>query len=241
MIRRVGFVVALAVMLLPSGFAQEDDLDSMREKAEQGDPESQHDLGFRFWFEHLARELGGVPEEPSGFDEYGNHELAEEALKWFRKAAEQGYAPAEHNLGLMYDKGQGVPQDYQEALKWYRKAAEQGHAPGQFCLGLMYDEGQGVPQDYQEALKWYRKAAEQGDARAQNNLGVMYRLGQGVPKDYVRAHMWLNLAASKLSGEERDDTVKLRDRLAEKMTREQIAEAQKLAREWKPKGEKAGE
>ncbi|MGH7181126.1 MAG: tetratricopeptide repeat protein, partial [Nitrospiraceae bacterium] len=91
------------------------------------------------------------------------------AARIFRPLAEQGDAKAQYNLGVMYDKGQGLPQDYQEALKWYRKAAEQGQA--QNNLGAMYDDGQGVPQGYQEALKWYRKAAEQGQVQAQYNLG----------------------------------------------------------------------
>ena len=62
--------------------------------------------------------------------------------------AEQGYAPAQYNLGIMYDNGYGVPQDYAEAMKWYRLAAEQGHTDAQYNLGLMYDNGRGVPQDY---------------------------------------------------------------------------------------------
>jgi len=93
-----------------------------------------------------------------------------EALKWLRKAVEQGDAKAQNNLGWMYEKGKGVTQDYAEALKWYRKAAEQGHAVAQSNLALMYDNGEGVTQDYAEAVKWYRKAAEQGIAVAQLNL-----------------------------------------------------------------------
>ena len=84
------------------------------------------------------------------------------AFGCFTKAADQGNATAQYKLGLMYDKGQGVQQDYKEAVKWYRKAAEQGHAKGQFNLGVMYYYGDGVQQDYKEAVKWYRKAAEQG-------------------------------------------------------------------------------
>ncbi len=81
-----------------------------------------------------------------------------------------------------------------------------------------------------------RPLAEQGDADAQFNLGVMYDNGQGVPQDYAQAHMWLNLAASRYPpGENRDKAVKKRDIVAERMTPAQIAEAQKLAREWKPK------
>ena len=95
----------------------------------------------------------------------------------------------------------------------------------------MYALGHGVAQDYAEAAKWYRKAAEQEDALAQSALGNMYRLGVGVAQDYVQAHMWFNLAATQ----GHKNAVKLRDLVASKMTRDQIAEAQRRAREWKPK------
>jgi TPR repeat protein len=96
----------------------------------------------------------------------------------------------------------------------------------------MYRHGDGVPQDYDEALKWFRMAASQGHASSQSNLGFMYRDGEGVPQDYVQAHMWFNLAA--VATKDRYMIAKYRDELAEKMTPAQIAEAQKLAREWKP-------
>jgi hypothetical protein len=99
----------------------------------------------------------------------------------------------------------------------------------------MYLNGNGVRQDHAEALKWFRKAADQGLAVAQNNLGLMYAQGQGVPRDYVQAHMWFNLAASQ--GNFRR-SVKARDAIASLMTPAQIAEAQRLAREWKPKLER---
>ncbi len=118
----------------------------------------------------------------------------------------------------------------------YRKASEQGVAYAQNNLGIMYDKGQGVPQDYAEAVKWYRKAAKQGYGGAQYNLGLLYREGQGVPQDYVQAHMWNNLAASSFPpGKDRDRVVKNRNIVAKRMTPAQISEAQKLAREWKPK------
>ncbi len=85
--------------------------------------------------------------------------------------------------------------------------------------------------DYATALKEWRPLAEQGDALAQYNLGVMYFMGRGVPQDDVQARMWLNLAAAQ--GHE--PARKYRDRLAEVMTPAQVAEAQRLAREWKPK------
>ena len=162
--------------------------------------------------------------------------LAHTALREWRPLAEQGNANAQFFLGVMYDKGQGVRQDLREAARWFRKAAEQGHAEAQFNLGAMYDNGQGVPQDDAEAVKWFRKAAEQGLAVAQYDLGVMYDNGQGVPQDYAQAYMWFNLAASRFPpGERRDKAVKNRDIVAEEMTPVQLFEAQKLAREWKPK------
>ncbi len=166
-----------------------------------------------------------------GFNAYNKGDYAT-ALSELRPLAEQGDADAQYNLGVMYDKGQGVAQNYAEAVKWYRKAAEQGYADAQYNLAQMYRKGQGVTQDYAEAVKWYRKAAEQGHADAQYNLGVMYGKGQGVPQDYVFAHMWFNLSAAQ-GGE---DARKNRDIAAELMTPEQIAQAQKLARDWKPCG-----
>ena len=159
------------------------------------------------------------------------------ALRLLRPLAEQGDARAQYHLGALYDFGQGVPLDYAQAAFWYRMAAEQGDAWAQLNLGVLYDRGHGVPQDYAQAVAWYRKSAEQGDAWAQNNLGVMYENGHGVPQDYVQAHMWINLAASRETDLNRRNTwVKARDTLAAKMTREQIAEAQRRAREWKPRG-----
>ena len=84
------------------------------------------------------------------------------AIRAFRPIAEQGYAKAQFILGVMYSKGQGVPQDYAEVAKWYRKAAEQGNAAAQSNLGDLYRLSQGVPEDYAEAVKLYRKAAVQG-------------------------------------------------------------------------------
>ena len=99
---------------------------------------------------------------------------------------------------------------------------------GQWKLGVAYELGQGVPQDDAAAVSWYRRAAEQGDSLGQLNLGVAYWNGRGVPQDYVEAHMWFNLAAAQ--GE--DLAVRYRDKIAELLTREQLAEAQRRAREW---------
>ncbi|TAH01778.1 MAG: sel1 repeat family protein, partial [Sphingobacteriales bacterium] len=95
----------------------------------------------------------------------------EAAILPLSKAAEQGYARAQYNLGLMYEEGIGVLQDKKEAISWYFKAAEQGVADAQYNLGIMYTKGEGVLQDKKEAVNWYRKAAEQGNAKAQYKLG----------------------------------------------------------------------
>jgi hypothetical protein len=156
-------------------------------------------------------------------------DLSEESpLEDVRTCAEQGDADAQNNLGLMYDNGEGVPEDDAEAVRWYRLAAEQGDAFAQDNLGSMYENGAGVPEDDAEAVRWYRLAAEQGDAFAQNNLGFMYDNGEGVPEDDVLAYMWWNLAAAQ--GDE--DAQENKDILESRMTREQIAEAQRLSREW---------
>ena len=119
------------------------------------------------------------------------------AMKYCRIAAERGNADAMNDIGVMYEKGQGVTKDYAEALKWFRKAAEQGHANGQNNLGFMYEMGYGVTKDYEEAVKWYRKAAEQGNAIAQYNLGQNYRLGRGVSVDLTQAKYWYEKAAEQ--------------------------------------------
>lgn len=149
------------------------------------------------------------------------------ALQEWRPLAEQGYAPAQYTLGLVYYDGQSIPQDYAEALKWYRLAAEQGDVDAQYNLALMYYDGQGVPQDYAEAVKWGRLAAEHGHASAQNNLGVAYKLGNGVLQSNVIAHMWFNIASangSPESGEWRDERAGL-------MTSADISKAQEMAGE----------
>lgn len=157
------------------------------------------------------------------------------ALHLLRPLVDQGNADAQDILGVMYFVGQGVPQNRAEAIRLYRLAAEQGNAHAQDNLGFAYHDGVGVQQDYAEAAKWYGKAADQDNIDAQFNLGGLYELGTGVPQDYVLAYMWFELVASHGT---RPYAARSRDRVAEQMTPEQIAEAQKLAREWKPKPER---
>jgi TPR repeat protein len=155
-----------------------------------------------------------------------------------RPLAEQGYPAAQNSLGIKYRDGQGVAQDFIESVKWFRLAANQGYDDAQFNLALMYDEGRGVAKDRAQAVKWFRLAADQGLPDAQNNLGVRYDNGVGVARDYVQAYKWFDLAASGFPAsdrENRDRAVRNRGIVAAKMTPAQIAEAQRLSHEWKPK------
>ena len=108
-----------------------------------------------------------------GYGEYFhdfNKQDMNEAVKWYRKAAEQGNSSAQCNLGICYYKGQGVAEDNEQAIKWFRKAAEQEEAVAQYFIGECYENGYGVREDIDEAIKWYRKAAEQGDEDAIEKL-----------------------------------------------------------------------
>ena len=128
----------------------------------------------------------------------------------------------------MYDNGNSVREDDAEAVRWYRLAAEQGFAAAHHSLGLMYAVGDGVPEDDEEAVRWYRRAAEQGYAISQTNLGFMYANGNGVPEDLVFAYMWFDLSAAQGNETAQSNEEKIEQHL----TREQIAEAQRLSREW---------
>lgn len=117
-----------------------------------------------------------------------------------------------------------------------RERAEKGDAEAQFRLAKNYEAGRGgLKKDYAEAERWYRRAAEQGDPFAQASLGILFRFGKGVTKDYVEAYKWFYLAAERTTASDRDSILELRDSTAARMTAEQITQATRQAREWKPK------
>ena len=125
--------------------------------------------------------------------------------------------------------------DYATALRECRPRAEQRDAGAQFYLGTLYAFGQGVPHDDAKARWWYEQAAAQGLADAQTSLGMLYEEGLGVPHDNVHAYTRYSFAAAHLTGASQKFAAERRDEVAGLMTPAQIAEAQKLAREWKPK------
>jgi len=110
--------------------------------------------------------------------------------------------------------------------------AEQGDAEAQYVLGVSYNTGKDTTQDYGAAARWFRKAAEQGHTPAMYSLGLLYQTGLGVPQDYVEAHKWLNLATSRASTDQQLTFASARDAVTKLMTPEQLADAQKRAREW---------
>ena len=129
-----------------------------------------------------------------GEDYYGKENYVE-AVKWYRKAAEQGHALAQATLGVCYLEGTGITPNFTEAAKWFLKAAEQGQVEGQYAMGFCFYEGLGVTQSYTEAVKWLRRAAEQGLADAQCVLGECYYDGTGVTQSYTEAVKWFRKAA----------------------------------------------
>jgi len=113
--------------------------------------------------------------------------------------------------------------------------ALKGDAEAQFDLGKNYEAGRiGLPKDFVQAEHWYREAANQGDPFAQASLAILYGFGKGVPPDLVQALMWYDLAVDHTKGGDQVSIREMRDDLAGRMTKEQIAEARRLAEEWKP-------
>ena len=182
--------------------------------ANRGDAKAQNDMGIIFMHSHSP--------------DYQN------AQKWFTASADQGYAPAQHNLGMMNWRaqvpGQKCPNDV-EALKWFMSAAEQNYPPSLTAIGHAYKKGRSVPQSYKEALYWFRQAAEFNHAEAEYQLGVYYDAGHEFQANRTEAYKWFILAAAQ----GHCLAIKASDNIAGKLTREQIEEAQHRASAWVPK------
>ena len=206
---------------------KEEAVEWYRKAAEQDYAPAEYRLG------KCYEEGNGVPKNMS------------EAALWYRKAADNGNASAQGRLGMMYLTAEGVDRNYSEAFKLCSKAAEKGDKTGLLGLSTCYDGGFGVSADYAKAAEIVRGFAEAGDKYEQRNLGMDYEQGHGITQDFVEAYKWYILAAAnedatsektiKASGLDTAST--MRDRLAQQMTPEQIAEAQQLAREFKPRND----
>jgi len=211
--------------------------------AEQGDAPAQCELGHRLlmgidinsnpkkgvdWLQQSATQ-GNVQAQLFLASAYAGGVVIppneQAAVKWYRQAADQHNVEAAYRLGQIYKLGlRTIPPDQLAAARWFRQAADQGFAPAQLSLGLLYANGQGVPQADKEANRWFRRAAQQGSAEAQYHLGTHYDTGKGVHHNYVEAYKWLNLAAAQSYTR----AIDARDKVAQKLTREQLADAQRL-------------
>ena len=140
----------------------------------------------------------------------------------FQSMAERGDVIAQTVLGIVHRLGLGGARNYKEAFKWFWLAANQGNPTAQNNLGVMYIDGEGARPDKTNSVKWFRLSAEQGNATAQLNLGAMYAHGSGVPQDNVTAHMWCSMSAANGC----DEAKSYRDHLVEKMTLNEVSEAQ---------------
>jgi TPR repeat protein len=136
-------------------------------------------------------EAGDAQAQSQVAESYLKDQDYKKAFTWYSKAANQGLAHAQYNLGVLYAEGQGVPQDDKKAVAWYGKAASRGDAEAQYNLGQMYRTGRGAPRDDKKAAAWYTEAANQGFAEAQSNLGGMYVQGLGVRQDIVTGCAWI--------------------------------------------------
>ncbi len=192
-------------------------------------------IGFVFVLIFAGAALAGTVKD--GWDAYRTGDYAA-ALQLWEPLADQGDADAQVALSMLYLLGKGVPQDNNTSVLWLTKAAEQGHIGAQISLGLAYEKGSGVAKSDSSAVTWFRRAAQQGNAVAQYYLGSKYAHGEGVPQDFLLAYFWLNIAASHLDDLRRVFASGMRDELAAKMPPSQIAQAQRMAREWEPKPER---
>lgn len=160
--------------ILPPGMgdfqtAAEEKFKALLESAKAGDPAAQNGLGVMYYTGEA------ISKGPSGQMLNNDPELA---AGWFFRAAEQGYADAQFNLGLMHANGESVEKDMLKAAELFKKAADQGHVDAQNNLGVMYFTGEGVERDEKKAVMWFEKAAAQGNADAQANLDAIKSAGK---------------------------------------------------------------
>jgi len=147
----------------------------LRKSAEKGDMFAQNEMGVLY-------------------EKSKNHT---KAVYWYNQSAVQGYALAQFNIGVAFEKGRGISRNLQEAYKWYRKAAEQGNPKAAFNLGMLYFDGRGVVKNYEKAHKWFIQSALRNNSRAMYAIGRLYHYGLGVTKDSKQAVVWYQKAVDQ--------------------------------------------
>ncbi|MFN7010382.1 MAG: peptidoglycan-binding protein [Allorhizobium sp.] len=154
-----------------------------------------------------------------------------EAAKWYRLAADKGFAPAQYRLANLLEKGTGVPRDIAAAKALYEKAADAGNASAMHNLAVLYASGSDGAQDYAKAAEWFGKAAELGVSDSQFNLAILYARGNGVPQDLEASYKWFALVAKE--GDK--DAAQKRDEVANAMKPDQLERARAQVDLWKAK------
>lgn len=184
------------------------------ESARKGDAEAKYQLGLKY------KNGDGITP------------MRAEAIKWLTKAAESGHAKAQLELGMLYFGyvSNDDVLDFKQAGHWLQQAAEQGEVDAQYVLGEMYADGRGVIQDYVQAATWLKRAAQAGHLDAMYSLGMMYVAGNGVPEDLIEAYVWFNLAAAQNN----QTAIIAREKVAELLNPEQLAQGQARSRSWAP-------
>ncbi len=249
------WLAALSFGALSVGLSSDADHDLFAEvktRADKGDAEAQLRLGDLYalgtgvkkdltkavkWHRKAAEQGLSQAQYRLGFD-YANGDGVKldkaEALRWFRRAADQGLVEAQVEMGLCYLNGKGTGENAAEAVTWFRKAVEQGDAYAGYELGKCYLDGAGVPRDTEEGVNWIRRSAERGFAAAENEMGECCERGIGMPKDFVQAYKWYVLAAAQDDERAADIRVSLA-RVQASMTKDEVTQAQHLARDFRPK------
>ncbi|MEX2311610.1 MAG: tetratricopeptide repeat protein [Rhodospirillales bacterium] len=154
------------------------------------------------------------------------------AITWLQKAASRNFAPAEHDLGQLYQQGIAVPRDMDKALDWYQRAASRGHAPARYDLARLMLDGNIAQRGI--GLTYLMQAAETGYAPAQRRLSAAYMNTQDLSPDPVIAYKWIALAERSWPASTRADLVREKARITAQLNSEQLDEAKKLIRSWRP-------
>jgi localization factor PodJL len=183
----------------------------LKQAALGGHPVAAYDYAAR------AVEGRGMPKDP------------QLAVRFFEKAAEKGFAPAQYRLGNLYEKGLGVARDLEQAKTWYRRAAEGGNARAMHNLAVLLADGGGAKPDYAAAVTWFSKAAEFGVRDSQFNLAVLYARGLGTAQDLQKSYMWFAITAA--GGDA--DSAKKRDDVGSRLSPADLTRARASAERWK--------
>jgi localization factor PodJL len=179
---------------------------ALRTAALADDPAAEYELGARY-----AEGRGLAQSLP-------------DAVRWFERAADAGFAPAQFRLASLYEKGEGMKKDIQAARRFYLAAANKGHAKAMHNLAVLYAEGIDGKPDYKTAAEWFRKAAACGVTDSQYNLAILFARGIGLPANLAESYRWFALAAA--NGD--SDAAKKRDEVAARLEPQALAAA-KLA------------